>query len=133
MAVRALVIALAVFLAGFAVIGLHDSSECRDRSDVVLRLAIGDAVRTDATFVDRFIDDCRGSHLLAVAASALARKGRLSQAIRLSDEAIRREPRNHEGWLALSQTLRRRGLDAAADRALRRVRELNPRYETSTG
>jgi hypothetical protein len=45
---------------------------------------------------------------------------------RLARRAVDREPRNWEAWRALAGTLRGRD-DAAADRAVRRVRVLNPR------
>jgi hypothetical protein len=127
-AARIIVLALAVVLAGFAALQMHDSRRCRTDSNAVLRLSIGAKDPISPGLAESFIEDCPGSHLLAIAASVLARKHRLPQAIRLSDEAIRREPSNYEGWLALSETLRRRGLDAAAKRAFAHVRRLNPRY-----
>lgn len=128
MAARVIVFALAAVLAGYAVLERHDSRRCVADSAVVLRVALGATEQVPPGLADSLIEDCRGSHLIAIAADALAGKGHLSQAIRLSDEAIRREPGNYEGWLALSETLRRRGLDAAAGRAFAHVRGLNPRY-----
>jgi len=119
---------VAVFLAGFAALELAGSNRCADDSALVFRLALDPAQPVGEGFADTFIADCRGARRLAIAANVLAERRRLSEAVRLSDEAIRREPRNYEGWLALSGALRRRGLDAAARRALAHVRALNPRY-----
>jgi hypothetical protein len=132
-AARLAVLALAVFLAGFGAIARHDARRCEDAGRPILRVGLGSGERVSDGTVDDFADACRGSHLLAVGADVLARTRQLPPAIRLSDEAIRREPENFEGWLALSRTLRRRGLDAAADRAQRRVRELNPRFGRRPG
>lgn len=131
-AARVLVFVLAVLLAGFAAIALHDDGACQDAS-VELFEAVANDRPVTPPIVDGYIDECRGSHKLAIAANNLVRAGRVPQALKLSDEAIRREPRNYEGWAALSAVLRRRGLDAAADRALREVRRLNPRFGRGPG
>jgi tetratricopeptide (TPR) repeat protein len=132
-AARLLALALAVFLAGFAAIELHDSAQCRTYSDAFVKLSLGIPVKTSDSFIDGFMDECRGSHLLAIAAKVLGDHRHVGQAIRVSDEAIRREPDNYEGWFALSEALRHRNLDAAAERALRRALALNPRFERHPG
>lgn len=133
MAARVLVLSLAVLLAGFAAIERHDSRECAADSSTLLQFFLGADVPVTDGFVDAFAEKCRGSHLLATAANGLVERGRVAQAVRLSDEAIKREPRNYEGWLALAAALRRRGLDEAAGRALREARRLNPRFGRAPG
>jgi Flp pilus assembly protein TadD len=129
---RALVLALAVLLAGFGAISLHDEHRCQDASVDVFEAVAHERAVTDA-IVDAYIGGCRGSHALALTANNLAAAGAVRQAVRLSDEAIRREPDNYEGWAALSAALRRRGLDGAADRALGRAKRLNPRFGRAPG
>jgi Flp pilus assembly protein TadD len=131
-AARILVLLLAVFLAGFAAIGLHDDDSCQAAGSDVFAAVAHHRPVTDA-IVDGYVAECRGSHQLAVTATNLAAAGSTTQAVRLSDEAIRREPANYEGWAALAAALRRRGLDAAAEHALREVRRLNPRFGQAPG
>lgn len=131
MAARVLVLAAAVLLAGFAAIGLHDEHACHT-AGVALFEAVAHKDVT-AGVVDDYVGACRGGRRLAYAADNLVTAGSVAQAIRLADAAIRREPHSYEGWAALSAALRRRGLDAAADRALRRARRLNPLFGQPPG
>jgi Tfp pilus assembly protein PilF len=130
---RLIVLVLAAALAGFALVARHDARSCHDRGQAFTSLALGLPVEFTAADADGFMDACRGSHPLALGAYVLAASGQLPQALRLSDEAIRREPENFEGWLALSRTLRARGLGDAAGRAQRRALHLNPRYGRTPG
>ena len=132
MAARALVLALAVGLAVFGIVSRHDEDRCQ-AAGVSLFRAVADKDPVTTRIVGDYTGACRGSHLLAIAANNLAATGHVRQAVALSDEAIRREAGNWEGWAALAAALRRRGLDAAADRALRRTRELNPRWGRAPG
>jgi tetratricopeptide (TPR) repeat protein len=130
---RLLVLTAAVVLAGFAAITLSDTRACREDSKMLARFAFGaDEPITDG-FVDELPERCRGARALATASVTLTRRGRSAQAVRLADEAIRREPRNHEGWIALAAALRSRGLEEAADRAQREALRLNPRFAPATG
>ena len=129
---RALVLVLAVLVAGFAAIGLHDDDRCQDAA-VALFEAVAHDRPASGPIVDDYVDGCRGSHRLAVAANNLAGAGQVRPAVALADEAIRREPDNYEGWAALSAALRRRGLEGAAARALRQARRLNPRFGPARG
>ena len=132
---RIVVLTLALVLAGYAVIERHDARTCQDRSDRVLRevRAAADAQREQ--LLDEFRDRCDGSHRLAIAANGLAGAGSglTPHALRMADEAIRREPENYEGWAALAAALQAAGRDAAAQRALREVRRLNPRFGQAPG
>jgi Flp pilus assembly protein TadD len=131
MAARVLVLAAAVLLGGFAAIALHDEHACHTAGVELFRaVAHGDVT---AGVADDYVGACRGARGLATAADSLAAAGSVTQAVRLADAAIRREPRSYEGWAALSAALRRRGLDAAADRALREARRLNPRLGRPPG
>jgi hypothetical protein len=67
-----------------------------------------------------------GTQALLGQALVELRAGHAAAAERLARRAVEREPRNWEAWRALAGTLRGRD-DAAADRAIRRVRALNPR------
>lgn len=131
MAARVVVLALAVLLAGFAAISLSDQDDCRTESARMIDVGLG-TVPARAQYADAFLDACRGSHALAITANGLAGRGKLALAVKIADEAIRREPENYESWVALSTALRKRKLDAAADRALREARRLNPRFGQST-
>lgn len=132
---RVLVLTLAVLLAGFALIERHEARTCQDRADRLLNEVLDADAAGRERLVDELLDRCEGSHLIAVAANGLAGAGRglSGQAVELADEAIEREPRNYEGWAALSAALRRRGLDEAAARALREVRRLNPLFGRAPG
>jgi tetratricopeptide (TPR) repeat protein len=127
-AARVLVLAVVVVLGGLGAIDLHDWNRCRGDERF-----IGRAEHNTDGDVDRLLADCSSSHDLALVANVLQAAGRTHQAIRIADEAIRREPQNFEGWLALSRTLHRRGLAAAARRAQDHVLALNPRFGRAPG
>lgn len=127
MASRLAVLTIAALLAGFGVASLRDTRACRDEGAEVVRIALKASDELDVRALER---ECRGAHLLAVSAYALARRDRLDEAAQLAQEAIDREPDSHEGWAALAEVLGQRGLDAAAARARREVLRLNPRYGT---
>jgi cytochrome c-type biogenesis protein CcmH/NrfG len=130
-AARLTVLTLAVFLAGFGLVAHHDWNRCNDEGRLVFRVGAGQQKHVTDTEVDQLAGACRGSHILALAANVMAVHRQPRAAIRLADEAIRREPRNFEGWVALSRALRDRHLDTAAARALRRALALNPRFARS--
>jgi predicted Zn-dependent protease len=133
-AARIAVFTLAVLLAGWAAIALDDDRDCYGRSQTIIGFVLGEgAEKVTDGFVDEYMEQCRGSHQLALASTALLRGDRVDQAARLAKEAIRREPGNYEGWVALSRTLRERGLDGAAERAMREARRLNPRFGRAPG
>ncbi|MFL5846834.1 MAG: hypothetical protein ACJ762_19295 [Solirubrobacteraceae bacterium] len=132
MAARIVAVSLALLLAGFGAISLRDHDSCQEQSARMIDVIVGKVQRADR-YVDEFLDECRGSRILALTANGLARRGKLDDAVRISDEAIRREPRNYEGWAALAAALRKRGLDAAADRATGRAQALNPRFGRGPG
>lgn len=133
MVARVTSVVLALLLAGYAVIERHDTRTCRDRSGRVLREIVAATEPVRDRLIDEFQDRCDGSRQLAVAANGLAGQGLTTQAIELADEAIGREPGNYEGWAALAAALRAAGRTAAADRALREVRRLNPRFGLAPG
>ena len=79
------------------------------------------------------LDDLRSGQRLhpgtdALLARALVelRAGHAAEGERLARSATEREPRNWEAWRALAASLQGRD-DAAAERAVRRARRLNPR------
>ena len=133
MPARVLVLAVAVVLAGYALIERHDTRRCTADARQVLASALSTKPSLPTGLVPTLIADCRGSHTLALAANGLARVKRLPEALALANEAIRREPGNYEGWAALAETLQRRGLDGASRRALARAVALNPRYGQTPG
>jgi hypothetical protein len=73
------------------------------------------------------IAHCRGGSDLSATSVALARSGALGTAGRLAREAIRRDPRDYLGWVALAIVLQRDD-PVASRRAARRALVLNPRY-----
>jgi len=132
---RVAVVTLALILAGYALIERHDTRSCQDRADRVLREVLNASNPEREQLLDEFQDRCDGSHRLAIAANGLAGAGRglTPHALRMADEAIRREPDNYEGWAALAAAFQAAGRDAAAERALREVRRLNPRFGQAPG
>ena len=127
MAARLVVLTFAALLAGFGVASLRETRACEEQSTEVVRFTLR---ATDRLDTDALLRECRGAHVVALSAYALAQRDRFDEAVELADEAIRREPGNHEGWAALARTLERRGLDEAAARARRELLRLNPRYGT---
>jgi Flp pilus assembly protein TadD len=67
-----------------------------------------------------------GTDALLARALVELRAGHAGQAERLARQATQLEPRNWEAWRALAASLQGRD-NAAAERAVRRVRQLNPR------
>src|SRR3954447_15663979 len=104
-AARLIALSLAVVIGGFGLIARHDTQQCLDSSSAFFRVGYKQQKALTATQTDAVIAACRGSHILAVGANFLAQRHQPREAIRLSDEAIRREPRNFEGWIALSRAL----------------------------
>lgn len=131
MASRAIVLLVAVLLAGFGLVAKHDANRCIDANKLLFRVGSGQQKTVTDTEVDELEAACGGSHLLALAADAMAAHRQPRAAILLANEAIRREPENFEGWVALSRALRDRKLPGAAARALRRALALNPRFATT--
>lgn len=132
MAGRLLILAVAIVLAGFGAIALHDDDACQTQARRMVDVGLG-TLPARAQYADAFLDACRGSHLLAITANGLAGRRKTELAVRIADEAIRREPENYESWVALATALRQRGLPEAADRALRQARRLNPRFGRGPG
>jgi Flp pilus assembly protein TadD len=67
-----------------------------------------------------------GTEALLARALVQLRAGHPAEAERLARSATEREPRNWEAWRALGASLQGRD-DAAAERAVRHARRLNPR------
>lgn len=128
MAVRALALAAALALGWFGVAHLRDTRRC-DGAVADARQLPRDGSRGASVAIARRVEaDCRGSEDLALAARSLTRSGHVAAAVPLTDEAIRRDPRNYEGWVALTDVMNARHLAKPAVRALGHVLALNPLF-----
>jgi hypothetical protein len=81
---------------------------------------VGDVVRT-----------CRDPEAIAVAAAGVTASGHPDVAAAMARKAIAAGPREFVAWAALSEALARND-PAAAARAARRAKALNPRWRPST-
>ena len=127
MAARALLVIAAVGLLVFGIAARNASTDCTDRGVAFLRVAFGKQARLTTQQAHEFAGACRGSHYVALAASFLASHHQPELGLSLARIAIRREPGNYEGWLALSRALRGANLDQSATRAELHAIALNPR------
>jgi hypothetical protein len=120
-------IAAAVVVFGFA--RLSDVRACDRAKDEGFAAALGHRVSDGPEALARDVTDhCRGGADLAATSVALARGGSLAPAERLAREAIRRDPRDYQGWIAMAIVRQRRHQPAEQQQAARRALALNPRY-----
>jgi hypothetical protein len=120
-------IAAAAVVFGFA--RLNDVRACDHARSEGFALALGHRVPGGPDALARDVSDhCRGGSDLSATSVALARSGALAPAERLAREAIRRDPRGYQGWIALAIVRQRQHLPAASQGAARRALALNPRY-----
>jgi hypothetical protein len=80
-----------------------------------------------AATVQKLTDACRDPEQIAIAAAGVTAGGHPDVGAALARTAVRRGPEEFASWAALAGALRRTD-PAAADRAARRARELNPRW-----
>lgn len=116
---RLLLIPIALAVVAFAVVRTHDVRTCDDARQAVIRRE-PDAGRQ----VQRA---CRGGAVLAQASGGALAAGDVSEAGRLAQAAISRDPDDVRGWAALLYVLERRGSTAAAGRARTEIARLDPR------
>jgi Flp pilus assembly protein TadD len=129
MLLRISLIAACVAAVVFGATRLHDVRACDSAKDRGFAAALGKPVAGGAQALARDVaDHCRGGADLSATSVALARGGALGPAGRLAREAIRRDPRDYQGWVALAIVLQREGHPQAQRAAARRAVVLNPRY-----
>jgi hypothetical protein len=127
--VRAALILIAAAAVVFGATRLHDVRACNSAKDRGFAAALGHPVAGGAQQLARDVaDHCRGGADLSATSVALARGGALAPASRLAPEAIRRDPRDYQGWVALAIVLQHEGHPLAQRAAARRAVALNPRY-----
>ena len=103
----------------FALVRVGDVRACDDaRRDVLAR-----APRA----AERLADRCAGGGVLAQASGGALAAGDASEAGRLAQQAIARDPDDVRGWAALLYVLEERGSTAAAGRARAEIARLDPR------
>jgi hypothetical protein len=131
--VLARVFVVAVSLVAIAALAprLADQHACQSSLDAIARLGFrgqepaGGLAAQVATVRGR----CRDTAQLAAAAGALAGARRTGPATVLAREATRREPASFNAWVALDQALALGGDRRGAAAAVRRAKELNPRWQ----
>jgi hypothetical protein len=113
----------------FGVARLSDTNACDDAKSQGFAAALGHPVPGGPEGLARRVtDNCRGGADLSATAVALARGGELQQAERLARGAIRRDPRDYQGWISLAIVMQRSHRPAEQRRAALRALGLNPRY-----
>lgn len=129
MLLRVPLIALCAAAVVFGATRLHDVRACNSAKQRGFALALGHRVATTPQQLARDVEDhCRGGADLSATSAALARSGRLGPAAQLAHEAIRRDPRDYQGWVALAIVRQHEGRPLAQRAAARRAVALNPRY-----
>lgn len=129
MLVRGVLLLVAAAAIVFGATRLSDASACDHAKQLGFAAALGHPVPGGpARLANDVIDHCRGGAALSATSVALARGGALGTAARLAHEAIRRDPRDYQGWVALAIVLQRQGHPLAQRAAARRAVALNPRY-----
>jgi hypothetical protein len=127
--VRGGVILIAVAAIAFGLHRLGDVRACQHARSEGFAASLGQRVPGGADRLARdVIAHCRGGSDLSATSVALARTGALDTAGRLAREAIRRDPRDYLGWVALAIVLQRRHEPASSRQAARRALALNLRY-----
>jgi tetratricopeptide (TPR) repeat protein len=126
-AARGALVAVAVAVALSVVSWQRTEDDCREAGATVVREITGteSASKLPGAF-DALTGDCHDVRPLLVAAGQLARADRRDEALPLARLAVRREPDDFAAWAVLSEALADADA-AAARRALRRARALNPR------
>jgi Flp pilus assembly protein TadD len=126
-AIRVALAAAAVLVVVVALGRQEAASRCDDALRATVGIALGAPVALDAdAAADVVLADCRGGGPPARAALALVRAGAQDPAARLAEEAVRRDPRDVQAWIALGRVLDAAGNEAGARRARDEVRRLSP-------
>jgi hypothetical protein len=126
---RGVIVLIAIAAVVFGVTRLHDANVCNDAKSQGFAAALGKPVPGGPDGLARRVTDhCRGGSDLSATAVALARGGALTQADGLAREAIRRDPRGYQGWVALAIVRQDQHRPAAQRQAALRALALNPRY-----
>jgi hypothetical protein len=127
--VRAGLVVIAAAAVVFGFTRLSDVRACDRAKNDGFAAALGRRVPGGPDGLARRVSDhCSGGSDLAATSVALARGGAVVPAERLAGEAIRRDPRDYQGWVALAIVRQRQRLPAAQRRAALRALALNPRY-----
>jgi len=127
--VRGVLILIAAAAVVLGVTRLGDANDCDAAKDQGFAAALGKPVPGGPEGLARRVTaHCRGGGDLSATAVALARGGELAPAARLVREAIRRDPRDYQGWVALAIVRQDQHQPGAQRRAALRALALNPRY-----
>jgi predicted Zn-dependent protease len=118
MYVRPALLAVAVAALVLGAVHLHATRSCAAAQQHAARGAAGAATE--------LLDRCPGALPLATGSVALLRARRPADAQRLALAAVRRQPGDYVGWLALGGVRAVAGDAAGAARARARARRLNP-------
>jgi hypothetical protein len=113
----------------FGATRLSDASACEHAKDRGFAAALGRPVAGGPDKLARDVSDhCRGGSALSATSAVLSNRGALVAAERLAREAIARDPRDYQGWVALAIVAQREHHPAQQRAAARRALALNPRY-----
>jgi predicted Zn-dependent protease len=115
---RLSLLAVAIAALAFGAVHLHAARSCRAAQEHARQGAAGAA--------GELLSRCPGALPLATGSVALLRARRPADAGRLALAAVRRQPADYVGWLALGDVRATAGDGAGARRARERARRLNP-------
>jgi len=129
MILRVTLIAVCAAAVVFGATRLHDVRACNHARGVSFAATLGRPVPGGPQRLARdAIEHCRGGTDLAAIGAALAQDGAVVPAQRLAQEAVRRDPRDYQGWVTLAIVAQRERRPAAQRAAALRALALNPRY-----
>lgn len=129
MLLRGAIVLVSALAIAFGATRLHDERACNSAGERAFALAVGKHPTGGAQSVARDVTaHCDGGIELSAASAVLANAGALRTAQGLAREAVRRDPRDFRGWVALAIVAQRAHHPLAQRAAARRALALNPRY-----
>jgi len=122
-----LLVAVAAVVVVALLMSRHDAQACETARHDVLRVT-GKLLPASAgpAAIQAVRDHCRGSDGLVAVAGVLHSVGRDREALRIAQEAARKEPANATAWVGVAITADAVDDDVTARRAARRVLALSP-------
>lgn len=129
MLVRGALLLVAAAAIVFGATRLGDARACEHARQQGFAAALGKPVPGGPDELAREVaGHCRGGAALSATSAVLARRGALAAAAGLAHEAIRRDPRDYQGWVALAIVAQHEHRLAEQRAAARHALALNPRY-----
>ena len=129
MLLRGAIVLVSALAVAFGATRLHDERACNGARERGFAMALGQRAPGEAQAIARDVSaHCKGGTDLSAASAVLANAGALPAAQRLAREAVRRDPRDFRGWVALAIVAQHAHHPLAQRAAARRALVLNPRY-----